>query len=359
VFGPETIDGQLFRQLYPPTHLLTYVPLALIFDDDLVAAGRVFFILSLGCLVVLGVVMSLLLQRIRNEPVVPTFGFLAVTYLMLHPGIQLGLERGQSDILIGAMAWLAILLFAWRRFASALFLVIWAAAIKAYPALLALGLAAIAMQFRVWRRAALGAAAALAILVLPVADYLPSGLIASLHRASMFSPFWLNHGFKSAVWHTFSEEGSDRGSLVLSVIALVITVFSGLRVRQLRGVRNQSATFALVMFSTAALVTVIGSSHLSVSYNLALVVPGVVVVAATQDRIVEMFGIGPVGRHLLGAAVTFCGFAVTIVRLGGFPIAALGDLTLLAIAGGLAVVMTPRRLRQVAARESTTTAALV
>ena len=359
VFAPEHIDGQLFRQLYPPTHLLSYVPLALVFGDDLVAAGRFYFILSLGCLVLVGVVMCLLVRRIRDEPVAPPYGFLAVTYLMLHPGIQLGLERGQSDNVIGAMAWLAIFLFARRWFAAALFLVVWATAIKAYPALLALGLALLAMQFRVWRRAALGAAAAVAVLVLPVAEYLPLGVKASIYRANMFWPMWLNHSFKTLVWHTISEQGSDQGGLLLTVLALVIAMISGWRARQLRQLqRPAAATFAVVLFSTAALVTVICSSHLSVPYNLVLVVPGVVVLAASQDRMVESFGIGRVGRHLLGAALTFCGFAVTIVHVGEFPIAALGDLTLLAIAAGLALVMTPRRLREVAARAPTASAAV-
>lgn len=87
------------------------MPLALIFGKDLVAAGRAYFVLSLCCLILVGVVMCLLVRRIRREPVAPTFGVLAVTYLMLHPGVQLGLERGQSDILMAAMAWPAIFFF--------------------------------------------------------------------------------------------------------------------------------------------------------------------------------------------------------------------------------------------------------
>jgi len=341
VFEPTNIHGKLYKQLYPPGHLLTLIPLALIYGSDSVGAGRLFFEISLVALAGLGLVTWSLLQSARGQMVSPLFIFPAVTAFLLFPGAQLGLERGHADILTALLCWGALALLMRRVVAPALFLVVWAVNIKGYPLLFAAGLALLMLRSRAWRPALLGALLGAVVFVAPAARFLGDAFRGTIYRSSMFEPVWFNHGFKNVVHNVLSPGVSDRGRLVLSALALAVTALWGWRAWQRRHeLAGPDGALALIMFGTASLLAMVGLSSLSISYNLSLVVPGVLLLATCQDRVVARMRIGRAGGHLLGAVTTACGFMLFLCRWGPtFPLAGLGLVVLLATLGLLGVRM--------------------
>jgi len=331
----EIINGKVYTQLYPPGHLLTYVPLAWVYGPDTVAAGRCFVIISMVLLVGIGLLTWRLVQRARGEPVSPLFAFLAVASLTLQPGVQLGLERGQSDILTSLLCWGAMFSVIHRAFGLAAFLTAWAVNVKAYPILFAAGIGVLMLRRKAFGRALLGALAALAVFLLPAVRFLDDGFQGTLHRSNMFWPAWFNHSFKNLVYHTLSPAAADAGRLILTFFAVLVAGVWGWRARQYLDVdRSPMAVLSLAIFGTTSLAAVLGYSALSVSYNLILTLPGVVVLAASQDRVAEELRLGPVGRHLLGVATTCTAFALFLGRWGEYPLSGLGlvmELGLLAV----------------------------
>jgi hypothetical protein len=354
IFKPEPIDGQLYKQLYPPGHLLTYLPLARIYGEDFVAAGRTFFHISLLCLVGLGVVLWRLLQRIQGEPVSPLFAFVAVTAVTFHYGVQLGLERGQSDILTALLCWGAIFAMAKQRVAVALFLCVWATSIKGYPILFSAGMGLFCLRRAVWRQAALGALAGLAVFVLPVAEYLKSGYKAVSFRSEMFWNLWFNHGFKNLAYELLGPAQAEHGRRFLTGLSFIVAALWGLRTWQHRQqLDSEEGLFSLTMFGTGSLLTMIGYSSLSVSYNLILIVPGILLLAGSQDWLANTFAPSALGRHALGAAITLAGYALFLGRWGdAFPLAGAGLVLLVGLFGGLGLTMA-RRPRSVVAETAT------
>lgn len=343
-FGPEDIDGQKYRQLYPPTHMLTYVPLALIFGADVVAAGRLMFYASLVFLVLLGLLVWRLLLRVRGEPVSFLFVFPATLAIATSSACQLGLERGQSDILIALLCWTAMLLMLKRWAAVAMFLAVWMAAMKAYPALFVASLGVAALRSRVWRRAIAGAAVSLAVFVLPVARYLPYGMKGTLHRSGWFALVWFNHGFKHVVYRMISPGAADTGRFVLVGVSLLVAALWAWRVWQRRrDLCAPDGVLAVVMSGTSALLTAIGANAASHSYNLVVVLPAVLLLAAGHDRISSRLALSRLAAHVLGAAVAVSGWALFAGRgPNDFPLAGLGLVLLLGILAALGVKMGPR-----------------
>jgi hypothetical protein len=345
IFKPELIDGEPYKQLYPPGHLLTYLPLAWLYGADYVAAGRVFFHFSLGFLVLLGGVIWLLLQRIREHAISPLFVFLAITVLVLHFGVQLGLERGQSDNLIALLCWAAVYAMAKQRVGLAMFLAVWATSIKGYPLLFTAGLGLIALRPVVWRRALLGAAIGVALFALPAAQYLPNALKAMTFRSEMFRPIWFNHGFRNVIAELVSPDAADRGRRLLTEAALLVIAIWGLRIWQYRRqIDSAEGLFALAMFCTAALLAPLGISSYSVSYNLILIIPGLVLLAASQDWLASTMALGPVARATLGVTVALASYTLFVGRWGeNFPLAGVGLLIAMGLLGVLGVSLSPDR----------------
>jgi hypothetical protein len=360
LFRLENVNGVPFRQIYPPGHLLTYLPLVLIYGKDAIGAARCFFHICLIALLLMGVLTFALVRSVRGLPVSPLFIFLAAAALLTQPGVQLGLERGQSDILTALLCWTAIFFATRQKAGLALFFIVWATSIKGYPFLLAAGMGVMAMRRKVWRRALVGFAAGAAVFVVPVVRYLGDGLRGVVLRSNLVGTDWYNHGFNSAVEHLVSARAADTGRVVLAALSLLITLLWGWRAWQRRNEGGgPAATFSLVMFATAALTTAIGVSKGSVSYNLIIVLPGAIALAATQDRAADFLSVRPRIRHLLGAVTTFGVFALFLGRWHQtFPASALGLLVLLALLAALGIRMpSPAAIRVTLPHPATATPA--
>jgi hypothetical protein len=337
VFKSPPIDGKVPAQLYPPGHLLMYVPLTLVYGADTVAAGRCWVVISMLCLIGIGLMTWRFVELAGGVTLSPLFVFFAVAALGLQPGVQLGLERGQSDILTCALIWGALLLFIRQSFGLAAFLTIWALNIKAYPLVFAVGIGLLMLKRRAFRRAALGALIATALFTLPAVRFLGEAFRGTLLRSNMFWRDWINHGFKNLVYHLISPRVADEGRLVLTILAALVAILWGFRAWRLQSdARTPASVFSLVAFATSALLVMLGYSALSISYNLILLLPGVVVLAASQDFIAQELRLDRVGRHVLGVAMTCTAYTLFLGRWNQFPLSGLGlvmELGILAVLG--------------------------
>ena len=341
-FGVTIIEGTPYKQLYPPGHLITYLPLALIYGADAVGAGRVMFHISLLCLFGLGFPIWRLLCKLRRESVSPFFLFAAVAPLMLYPGAQLGLERGQADMVTALMCWMAVVLLLRNAVAPALFLAVWASSFKGYPAVFTEGLLLFSLRPGTWRSALLGFFAGVALFVAPAWRFLREALTGTLFRGkAYYFPGAYNHSFKSFVSSAISQPLADPGRMVLALLALGVTILWGWHGWQRRrDLSSPSGVLTLILFATASLLLMIGVSVASISYNLILVLPGMLLLAVGQDQIVEMLHIGRVGAHVLGAAIVFCGFTLFLdAWYQRFPLASVGLVGLLVLLAVLGVKM--------------------
>jgi len=314
------IDHVEFKQLYPPGHLLTFVPLALWKGAQWEEAARVWSRLNLLFLLGLATLTLAIVRRVMSLPMTPLWIVLLFGALALNPGTELGLERGQSDILIALLCWTAVLCFLRGAIGSAIFLAIWATSIKGYPILFAAGLIGLAVAHRRWRQALVGVAVAGVLLVLPVRRYFADAAKGTRMRAEMFQAVWFNHGFRNVVYR-WSPAWADRGRTALTAFALAVTAAAW--VQMLRAVKQGSeaaSAFWLALFATVSLGTVLGYSALSVSYNLILILPGTLVLAASQDRVSgALLSLPRWGSHALGALLLGCLFLLFICRLGDDP----------------------------------------
>ena len=150
-----------------------------------------------------------------------------------------------------------------------------------------------------------GAAAALGLLLLPVAVYLPDAIamvrmrVLALDPAWRFVESWQNHSFRNVAlqlaptWVSAGENG-------LRLLAAAATVLSWLNAR--RALRRDTATpeaaLWLSLFAVCALGTMTGFPSVSYSYNTIQVLPGALVVAIGQDRFVRVLGLGSRTRVL-------------------------------------------------------------
>jgi hypothetical protein len=353
IFRVAVVDGVPFKQLYPPGHLLTLVPLALWKGTNWQEAARLWFRFNLLALLALAVLTWALVRRATNLPLTPLWIVLLFAALALNPGTELGLERGQSDILIALLCWAAVFSFLQGAIGSAIFLAIWGTSIKGYPLLLASGLIVLALARGRWKPTLVGVGAAVIVLVLPVWRYFATAAKGAKARADMFWPVWYNHGFRNLVFRWFPL-WADRGRTVLSAFALAVAAGAWIQAWRAasRGSRAASA-FWLVLFATASLGTMLGYSALSVSYNLILILPGTLVLAACQDHVSAAFlSMRKWTTHALGAALLACLFLLFICRLGddppgydgNIPAAAYGIAMLFPILGALVARGLSRRV---------------
>jgi hypothetical protein len=302
IYSVETIDGVAFKQLYPPSHLLLFVPLAHWCGEDWQVAARVWFHVLLVALAGLSITTWALVRRITRLSLAPVWVLPFALCLFLNCAVEFCLERGQSDILTALFCWGALLSFLRRRIDVAVFLTVCGTCIKGYPILFALGLGLLTLRRGFWLRALWGGLLGLVVSVLPVAQYLQDGIKGATFRADMFWPVYFNVGFRNVTYY-FRPEWADDGRKILCAAALCVTILAWLMAR--RAVRRgsfASEALWLTVFTTASLGTMISYSALSVSYNLILILPGVLVIVACQKRLGDLIALPNWARHLLGAA---------------------------------------------------------
>jgi hypothetical protein len=317
IFKPIVVDGVPYKQIYPPGQLLLYVPLALWKGEDWKSAARVWFTINLIAIGLLGVVTWALLQRMIGAPFSPVWILAFSTCLALSIGVELGLERGQSEIFTAALCWGAVVCTLRGKVAAAAFLSVWAASIKGYPALFTGGLLLLVLGRATWRRTLASTALAMAMFVVPGLPFARDAMRSAKFRSGMFWPHWYNHGFKNAV-NTVAPAWADRGRVVLSLFALAVTVAAWVQARRAlaRGATANRALW-LVVFAIASLATVLGYSATSVSYNLVLILPGVLALVAGQARLTEELVLPRWAQHALGAGLLGTSFMLFVHRLGG------------------------------------------
>ena len=315
IWRPSDYGG--YKQIYPPGSILMQVPLVWWKGTDWGAAAQIWFRLSLVALVVLAVITWTLAVRILGMPLSPMWIPFLLVCLALNTGVEMALERGQSDIVVALLAWGAVACFLRGRPGASVFLAMWGVSIKGYPLPLAGGLFLLSLDKRPRKYLLCGAAAGLVVFVLPVWSYWRDALRAARVRTDIFWAVWYNHGFGSAVY-SFAPAWREKGRLILSVFALVVTIAAWWQCRRAltRGVPGGSALW-VVSFATAALGMMIGYPSLSISYNLVLVLPGILLLVASQERLRRALAGPNWTEHAIGAALLATSTLLFTFRLGG------------------------------------------
>jgi hypothetical protein len=212
--------------------------------------------------------------------------FPCITLLLgLNVGNMLGIERGQSDLVTAAFAWCAIVCFCRRHLVLAAFFSVAATLLKGYGLVLCAGLLPLA-ALENWRRTLLGAIGALVVLLAPVARYLPDAIAAYQIRSAMFWSGWTNQGFANLAFSLGLPR--DDGRLALAALTLGGAALAWLQLLRTRRHPNDAArALWAVAFGTTALSCVIGYSLNCISYAVIVVMPGVLVLALGQQRLLR------------------------------------------------------------------------
>lgn len=339
---PNAFDeNERHKYQYPPTHFLVYVPFVLYAGEDFLRMSRSQFFVTLIAALLLALAMLDLAAAAVPIGMELRFALLPVLLyvLTLNPGGQMGLERGQSDMSTSAMCWGAAALFLRGKCLLAAFFATAGALLKGYGAPFCLGLVLLGLRPGSWRGTTAGVVLALALLLAPVARYLPDAIAAFPTRANMFWSSWNNQSLFNMLYVINPSAAKIVHKLVLGVLTL-ITLGSWWRLRsQLsRGAREDQAA-ALVLFTTASMILILAFSKNSIVYNVALVLPGGLLLALIQKRLLES---GSRRSALaLGVWLSLALFALCVMslpRLIGrspgereFPTHALGQLGLMAV----------------------------
>lgn len=312
--------------LYPPSHALLYVPMTWLMRGDYDVAIRLQFLSSVLCVALLSwLVLRLLrsfvpLEAAQAQSLWPAL----VLALGLNVGNMLGFERGQSDVITSAFAWLCVLFFLRRRYTEAAFLAVAATLLKGYGILLAGGVLLLGLRQSA-RRTLAGATAALILLLLPVARYLPDAIETFRIRSAMFWSGWTNQGFANLAYSLRLQR--DYGRIGFTALGLASTLVAWLQLwrvmqadvaqsadPQLLAQRERRSCLWLVAFATAALSTVVGYSLNSIAYDVVIVMPGALVLALGQR---ELFpALTGTRRALLGALLSLAMFGLFVFDLG-------------------------------------------
>jgi hypothetical protein len=275
-----------FTFLYPPSHALAYVPLTLLSGGQFITAQRLQFGLEIACLGVLAWSVVALAGAVVPLGAALPWALFPWLFLMLtlNPGNQLGLERGQSDVITAALAWGAVAAFQRSRWASAAFLCVASALLKGYGVLLAGGLLLLVLKHD-WRRTLAGAGGAVVLLFLPVARYLPDALAAYRIRSSMFWSSWNNQSFANLAFTLGVPY--DLGRVLLSTAALGCAVLAWLRLARSGRDEQDQADRALwaSAFALTSLTAVLGFSANCIAYACIIALPGALILALAQERL--------------------------------------------------------------------------
>jgi len=313
------IDGKQYRGLYPPTHFILYVPLALV-TDNWRQAGRILFGVNVAALLLLSILAWWLIAHIRDlsgqerqwSLLLVLAGFVILTG---NIGSSYALERGDGgDILAAAFCWTALILFMKERYFVSMFLMVPATFIKGYALLCGIGLALLCMSRGEWRSAAAGIAgitAGLGIFVLPVLRYVPDALAWLLHneRIAGWYLFW-NHGFLNVFYH-LAPEWTEPLNWIMMGYCLVLTVMCWLYARRALHERDtRQALLWCTFFVTLSVETMLGNAPVSIIYNLVLVLPGVFVFFLIVPSLAKKYAFSKRMFHAVGALNVLSAFLV-------------------------------------------------
>jgi len=291
VLPPAFRDPSNWPQTYPPTMLLLYVPLVLATHSNIESACEIFYWLNIAALAVFAVVIWRLARWLRGNHSFDSLGMLLVLVvaLGLNGATTFAIDRGQSELINAALCWTAILLFTRRRFGVAMVFVTLAAAIKGYAGVLALGLLLAVPNRRAFIRATWSAALTTVAVTLPVVSHLKAGLVAMLMRNDFgFADVWYNHSFKS-LFYKFNPASADDMRRSMLAFTAVVCVLSWWRLASaMRHGTQTEITCRSILFGSSALALMIGMPAYSGPYNLALVLPGLVLFATSFDRFVDI-----------------------------------------------------------------------
>jgi hypothetical protein len=342
----SVIEGTFFKVAYPPSQLLFYVPLAWLVDDPR-AAGRILFWVNVALLLGLALITRWLLVRATDpEPGERWGSWLLIPLLYfiftVNVGTSLGLERGQSDVIGAMLCWAGVALFLKKhRFLPSL-LITCAILMKGYALLLGLGLGLLALRRREWRPYLAGALVAVAILLLPVAQYVDEGMRGARWQAADFSaPYWNNHGFKNLVY-SVSPGLAEPGRLAMTALALLVSAACWVRARR-AGEDPSAAALWLSLFSACALTTLVGYSAASHVYNQVLLLPGAFVLLLGSGPLAEQCHLSAAAERALRALAVVTAFLLFKYRLGSeaFPAAAVGLVLLILMSATAALRRQP------------------
>ena len=318
---------QHITYLYTPTHALVYVPFAILSGRHFDVAARMQFFFSFILLAVLGVAIADLIHTVT--PMGPelrvSVALLSMVVLGLNPGNQLGMERGQSDLLTSALCWGSAALFCRGKLALAAFLALASGLLKGYGLVWFGGLALLGLlspERRDKRAVIAGTAAGIVVLLLPVARYLPDAAVALSIRTGMFWPGWVNQSlYGLGRFFVPSAAGFVRYAVVVWCGAVTVIAFWRLRsVWLLRAeVVAPQAQRALhvSLFATTALTWILSCSSNSIAYDGVVVLPGALILAAVQGTLSVT---GSRRERVIGswlALTMFCLCAFSLHRLVG------------------------------------------
>ena len=338
----EPINGIMFRQFYPPSHLAAYVPLVLITDGDFRLANRLWFHINIFSLLILSLVSCFLVARVfRWSGTIEMYGAMLFPSMLfalsMNQGVAIGLERGQSDIFTAMLCWVGVLAWLCKMRFLPLLLVVTAALFKGYAVLFALGLGMLGL-FEGRRLVPIIAGAILPVLVLvvPVLQHFPKGLEASLYRADKFWNIWYNHGFKNLIYNV-SPDFAEMGNLLLFTLTTSVAALVWWRLFR---AESETKPMWMVLFACISLTAMLGVSGLSVSYNLILILPGILVLIATQKKLAETSSLDNEG--LLGLLLGLAGLSLVVLRSNSetFPIASIGLLCIVFVSSLMALTAT-------------------
>jgi len=335
----EPVNGIIFRQFYPPSHLAAYVPLVLITDGNFRAASRLWFHLNLLGLLTLSLVSCLLVARVfRWSYTFEMYGAMLFPSMLfalcMNQGVAIGLERGQSDIFTATLCWVGVLAWLCEKRFLPLLLVVTAALFKGYAILFALGLCLLGLiEGRRLLPIFAGAILPILILVVPVLEHFPKGVDATIYRADKFWNIWYNHGFKNLIYNV-STEFAAVGNFLLFALTTSVAALVWWRLSR---AEPETKPMWMVLFACASLTAMLGVSGLSVSYNLILILPGILVLIATQKKLAVASSLGNEG--LLGLLLGLAGLSLVVLRLNSdtFPIASIGLLCIVFVSGLVAL----------------------
>jgi hypothetical protein len=252
-------------------------------------------------------------------------------------GMQLLLERGQSDLFTGLLCWSAVLLSLQGRWFLAMFLATWGTMIKGYPIVFLPGIGVLGLTRAHWKGTILGGFAAFLVFLAPVIRHLPDAKAAMASRTDMFWPVWFNHGFRNLVYF-YWPNSADKGASYLTYFALAMTALCWFQAWRARESVERAAW--LVLFTMCALGTMLGYSKLSCSYNNIIVIPGMALFAVHQRLLLGFTGAPRRTEWVLGPVIALAVWALLIVKYNSetFPVGAVGLLSIITLAGTLAAV---------------------
>jgi hypothetical protein len=312
--------------LYPPTHALVYVPLAWLSGRTFAVAARMHFYFSLIVLVLLCAAWADLLQAI-----VPlalelrvALSLLAMYVLGLNAGNQLGLERGQSDLVSATAVWWAVALFCRGRYGGAAFLAVASALLKGYGAPFAAGLLLLGLTRTRRRATLLGAGLALCLLLAPVARYLPDAARALPIRLSLFWWTWNNQSVY-ALGYLLQPTAAAWVRWLAIGFASVVAVLSFLRLASIDTAHASGAepelaparALAACNYTAAALAFILACSRNSIAYDAVLILPGALLIALSQAQLTRPGSFASVCAGSWLALVMFGLCAFSLPRLIG------------------------------------------